>query len=198
MRARSTRPSRRPDRPRPYVPSDTSGNLENMMVDMLLNEIQTHISRIEDEQEKRRQESLKANRQPDYGWLMDWKLKTKKNLSKCSAVELMCQKIRPAEWGALIREWRQRVQFVESRDEVVNCFRAVVDDLVNERCASRNSVRFVDELLNSDDPANWHARPHTAAARLSRTAVGPRSQSIAELSPANLSALPSADPHDLV
>ncbi|KAI6211952.1 hypothetical protein M3Y96_00488800 [Aphelenchoides besseyi] len=144
---------------RPYIPSDMSGNLESMMIDMLLNEIQTHISRLEDEQE-----SLKETRQPDYGWLMDWKLKTKKTLSfrECSAIEMICQKIRPNEWGALIREFRQRVQFIRNRDDVVNTFRAVVDEILNERCASQNSVRLVDELLNS---------PNSTIAELAREAT---------------------------
>lgn len=35
---------------RPYIPSgDINGNVEAMMIDMLINEIQMHISRLEDE-----------------------------------------------------------------------------------------------------------------------------------------------------
>ncbi|KAI6224671.1 hypothetical protein M3Y95_00777300 [Aphelenchoides besseyi] len=186
---------------RPYIPSDMSGNLESMMVDMLLNEIQTHISRLEDEQEKQRQESLKETRQPDYGWLMDWKLKTKKTLSfrECSAIEMICQKIRPNEWGALIREFRQRVQFIRNRDDVVNTFRAVVDEILNERCASQNSVRLVDELLNSPNSTNWRVRPQTAAAHVMQSQQnGARSFSIEQLSAATLSPRHFNETHEIV
>lgn len=70
--------------------------------------------------EKRRQEIMQTTRTPDYSWLMDWKLKSKKNLGfrvsvldkslnefmclkECAAIEMMCRKIRPNEWSSLIR-----------------------------------------------------------------------------------------------
>lgn len=71
-----------PHSARPYVPSgDVNGNIEAMMIDMMINEIQSHISRLEEEQEIQRQEMMRATKTPDYGWLMDWKLKTRKNLN---------------------------------------------------------------------------------------------------------------------
>lgn len=47
-------------------------------------------------------------------------------------------------------EWRSRIRYVESRDDVLGVFRQVIDDVITERCSSRNSVRLVDELAASD------------------------------------------------
>jgi hypothetical protein len=59
---------------------------------------------------------------------------------------MMCQKIRPNEWGQLIREWRLRIRYVQSRDDVIGVFRQVVDEILGERCSSRNSFRMVNEV----------------------------------------------------
>jgi hypothetical protein len=49
MHSRSIDSSTTPRSARPYIPSDVNGNVEAMMIDMMINEIQTHISRVEDE-----------------------------------------------------------------------------------------------------------------------------------------------------
>jgi hypothetical protein len=49
MNSRSIDSSTTPRSARPYIPSDVNGNVEAMMIDMMINEIQTHISRVEDE-----------------------------------------------------------------------------------------------------------------------------------------------------
>jgi uracil DNA glycosylase len=64
---------------------------------------------------------------------------------------MLCRKIRPNEWSDLIREWRSRIRYVESRDDVVGMFRQVVEEMINKRSHSRNSVRLVDELAHSED-----------------------------------------------
>ena len=81
---------------RSYVPSDGGvGDASNMMTDLVLSDIQKAISDFEKKkvrlilflflnlnfQEEERQQALKELRQPDYSWLMDWKLKAKKHLS---------------------------------------------------------------------------------------------------------------------
>jgi hypothetical protein len=48
--SRSIDSSTTPISARPYVPSSSNGDVEAMMIDMLINEIQMHISRLEDEQ----------------------------------------------------------------------------------------------------------------------------------------------------
>lgn len=82
---------------RSYVPGDSGvGDANNMMTDLVLSDIQKAILEFEkkkvtnyfifilmnfDFQEDERQQALKELRQPDYSWLMDWKLKARKNLS---------------------------------------------------------------------------------------------------------------------
>ncbi|KAI6175486.1 hypothetical protein M3Y97_00694200 [Aphelenchoides bicaudatus] len=196
MQSRSMDSSATPRSARPYIPSDVNGNVEAMMIDMMINEIQTHISRVEDEHEKRRQEIMKMTRTPDYSWLMDWKLKTKKSLSfrECSAIETMCHKVRPSEWSILIREWRSRVRYVESRDDVLGVFRQIVDSLITERCVSRQSVRFVDELAPSAN--NEEGRP--ASRYPSPQPATHRSISVAELSVPGLFQKQFGEIHDIV
>ncbi|CAD5218795.1 unnamed protein product [Bursaphelenchus okinawaensis] len=131
---------------RPYFPSSLCGDVESMMIDMVLTEIQNQIERIEDEQERKRQEALKESQSPDYTWLMDWKLKNKKvlNFRECSAVELLCQKIQPAEWSLLIRTFRTKARYVDSRDGVIDIFRHSVEEIIGQR-GGNTSVLNVDE-----------------------------------------------------
>ncbi|CAD5226703.1 unnamed protein product [Bursaphelenchus xylophilus] len=148
--------SGQPRSARPYVPSSLCGDVESMMIDMVLTEIQNQIGRIEDEQEQKRQESLRETQSPDYSWLMDWKLKNKKvlNFRECSAVELLCQKIKPNEWSLLIRTFRSKVRYVDSRDGVIEVFRGTVDEVRQQR-GDNVSMMNVDET----EDETWRSDP---------------------------------------
>ncbi|KAI1733013.1 RD3 protein [Ditylenchus destructor] len=138
----------RPHSARQHNPdTDTSGDVEAMMVDLILGDIQTEISRIEQDNEKKRQECLKEAKTPDYGWLMDWRLKSKKILDvrEMTDIELLCAKVKPNEWNRLIRDWRGQVKFVESREEVIDLFRNIVNEIVHHRCHRQTSLQFIDE-----------------------------------------------------
>uniref|UniRef100_A0A183BY17 Uncharacterized protein n=1 Tax=Globodera pallida TaxID=36090 RepID=A0A183BY17_GLOPA len=123
-----------------------------MMCDLVLGEIQAEISKAEKETERRRQEELRLTNRPDYSWLVDWRLRAKRPLGfrESSEVELLCAKVRPEEWRRLLKEWRTRVRFVESRDEVLDTFRTVVDELATERMRRECLVESVDEHLEEN------------------------------------------------
>ncbi|KAL3114657.1 hypothetical protein niasHT_016288 [Heterodera trifolii] len=143
---------------RPFVPSggerrDEIGKtgddqaMVQMMCDLVLGEIQAEISRVEKEMERRRQDERRLTNQPDYSWLMDWRLRAKRPLSfrESSEVELLCSKVRAEEWRRLLKEWHTKVRFAESRDEVLDTFRALVDEMAMERMRKKCVVQSVDE-----------------------------------------------------
>uniref|UniRef100_A0A914E7M7 Uncharacterized protein n=1 Tax=Acrobeloides nanus TaxID=290746 RepID=A0A914E7M7_9BILA len=130
---------------RSYVPTSTNHDSEVLMTDLVLSEIQNEIIRFEETREKRRQEALREARTPDYSWLMDWKVKSKKflNFKESAEIETLCNKIRPCEWKEVILNWRGRITTVEFRDEIINEFRAAVYEVVNSRC--RREISLIRE-----------------------------------------------------
>ncbi|KAL3080829.1 hypothetical protein niasHS_014934 [Heterodera schachtii] len=164
---------------RPFVPSggerrDEVGKtgddqaMVQMMCDLVLGEIQAEISRVEKEMERRRQDERRLTNQPDYSWLMDWRLRAKRPLSfrESSEVELLCSKVRAEEWRRLLKEWHTKVRFAESRDEVLDTFRALVDEIATERMRRKCVVQSVDEQQQleennaaKDTPAREAKRP---------------------------------------
>uniref|UniRef100_A0A914H2X1 Uncharacterized protein n=1 Tax=Globodera rostochiensis TaxID=31243 RepID=A0A914H2X1_GLORO len=119
---------------RPFVPGGGGPCRDGMMCDLVLGEIQAEISKAEKETERRRQEELRLTNRPDYSWLVDWRLRAK----------------RPLGFRESSEEWRTRVRFVESRDEVLDTFRTVVDELATERMRRECLVMSVDEQLEEN------------------------------------------------
>uniref|UniRef100_A0A915DK17 Uncharacterized protein n=1 Tax=Ditylenchus dipsaci TaxID=166011 RepID=A0A915DK17_9BILA len=87
-----------------------------MMCDLVLGDIQAEISRIEQEREKTTG-LLKRSQNSRLLLAHGLAIKSKKILTvrEGTEVELLCAKVRPKEWNRLIREWRTRVKFIESR-----------------------------------------------------------------------------------
>uniref|UniRef100_A0A1I8C2B7 Transposase n=1 Tax=Meloidogyne hapla TaxID=6305 RepID=A0A1I8C2B7_MELHA len=62
---------------------------------------------------------------PDYTWLIDWRLRAKRPLG--------------------YREWRRRVRYVDSRDEILNVFRQTVEWIISERMENECRIECVNE-----------------------------------------------------
>ncbi|CAK5078862.1 unnamed protein product [Meloidogyne enterolobii] len=117
---------------RPFVPmavhptsSEDDNAMLQMMCDLMLDEIQTQIDRVQKEAEQRRQEELRLTKMPDYTWLIDWRLRAKRPLG--------------------YREWRRRVRYVDSRDEILNVFRQTVEWVISERMENECRIECVNE-----------------------------------------------------
>jgi len=132
---------------RPYVPSDDGAEMELIKVDLILGEIDKEITRIEEEAEKKRQKMLRESHQPDYAWLLDYRLKPKKGISfrESSEAEFLCSKIKPDEWKRSINEWRIRIRFAQTREEVMTEFRNVIYDIVSDRYKRETSFQQINE-----------------------------------------------------
>jgi len=140
---------------RPYVPSDDGAEMELIKVDLILGEIDKEITRIEEEAEKKRQKMLRESHQPDYAWLLDYRLKPKKGISfrESSEAEFLCSKIKPDEWKRSINEWRIRIRFAQTREEVMTEFRNVIYDIVSDRYKRETSFQQINEQ-GSDEVEN--------------------------------------------
>uniref|UniRef100_A0A915MBR1 Uncharacterized protein n=1 Tax=Meloidogyne javanica TaxID=6303 RepID=A0A915MBR1_MELJA len=149
---------------RPFVPmavhptsSEDDNAMLQMMCDLMLDEIQTQIDRVQKEAEQRRQEELRLTKMPDYTWLIDWRLRAKRPLGyrESTEVEHLAAKIRPGEWRQFLKEWRRRVRYVDSRDEILNVFRQTVEWVISERmenecrieCVNEHEIQGVSNLL---------------------------------------------------
>jgi len=66
---------------------------------------------------------------------MDYRLRSGKTLGYKDSldIELLCNRVRSNEWPNLLKEWRTRVQFVDSRDHVVEAFRFAVIEVIGRR-----------------------------------------------------------------
>ncbi|KAE9556489.1 hypothetical protein FO519_000374 [Halicephalobus sp. NKZ332] len=155
---------------RSYVPSDGGiGDANSMMTDLVLSDIQKAINEFEKKKEDERQRTLKELRQPDYSWLMDWKLKAKRTLSfkESSEIETLCSKLKPCEWKEVITAWRSKTVNSQSRDEIVEAFKESATEIINKRIE-----RELEMIRESDEPP--------------QQLNSDRSRSVAELSVLNL------------
>ncbi|KAF7629909.1 hypothetical protein Mgra_00009098 [Meloidogyne graminicola] len=148
--------------------------MQQMMCDLILDEIQTQIDRVQKETEQRRQEELRLTKMPDYSWLIDWKLRTKRPLGfrESTEIEYLTTKIRPGEWRGLLEEWRSRVRYAENREEILNIFKQTIEWIINKRMENECKIECINEQeikpeIIEKKQTKTNIRPMTAQPRIS-------------------------------
>uniref|UniRef100_A0AC34F0D4 Uncharacterized protein n=1 Tax=Panagrolaimus sp. ES5 TaxID=591445 RepID=A0AC34F0D4_9BILA len=140
---------------RSYFPSDDGASDGNtMMTDLVMSDIQKAIEDFENKKEEERKKELQQSRQPDYSWLMDWKLKAKKHLSfkESSEIESLCQKLKPYEWKEVITTWRDRLPECKNRDEIITSYRDIASEIINVRIERElQMIKEAEEPPQVDD-----------------------------------------------
>uniref|UniRef100_A0A0N5B261 Recombinase n=1 Tax=Strongyloides papillosus TaxID=174720 RepID=A0A0N5B261_STREA len=150
---------------KPFVPFKTynisEGDPQRMFVDIIVKEME---GRIESILEKKEQEAAEARSprfikesgvylpsQPDYLWLMDCKLKERKNLSiqEYLSVEKLIEKTTMCEWGMVIDLWEKELEFVKTRAEVIESFENVIQSILDRREEKKLSFSSVDDVVIS-------------------------------------------------
>ncbi|CAI2351173.1 unnamed protein product [Caenorhabditis sp. 36 PRJEB53466] len=140
-----------------------------LLFDLVIGEIEMAVVRFETEKELKAEEERKAERRPDYSWLVSGNShRARKQLSvhEKNRIENACERLKPCEWSKTIDTWKKKTQDPSSRDEIVEQFviathdtiqarkheptlGEVVRNITSGRSISFNSVRHADMPRNA-------------------------------------------------
>uniref|UniRef100_A0A8R1I4G7 Uncharacterized protein n=1 Tax=Caenorhabditis japonica TaxID=281687 RepID=A0A8R1I4G7_CAEJA len=96
-----------------------------LLFDLVIGEVEMAVVRFELEREQKAEDERKAERRPDYSWLVSGSAnRAKKQLSvhEKNRIENACERLKPCEWSKTIDTWKEKIQNAETRDEIVDHF----------------------------------------------------------------------------
>lgn len=149
----------------PFVPThfyySSINDPQKIFTDIITGEMERKIGEILEKKEKEENEKKNSQgkvingvyqkKEPDYGWLMDSKLKERKNLSflEYSHVSDLIEKTTSSEWNVLIDLWGWELDSVTTRNEVIKTFEECVYKIISNRLQLLPSSASVDDVAIS-------------------------------------------------
>ncbi|KHN85905.1 hypothetical protein Tcan_14823 [Toxocara canis] len=121
---------------------------DRMMIDLIIAEVESAVSRFETEQEIRRSERCLREHVADYSWLATNSSARRRkylSMSERSKIESACCLIIASEWSALLSTWRSRMRMVSEREHILEAFSSAVHEVIASRPRSNT---LTDVLLN--------------------------------------------------
>ncbi|CAP35278.1 Protein CBG17667 [Caenorhabditis briggsae] len=96
-----------------------------LLFDLVIGEIELAVVRFELEKEQKEEEERKAERRPDYSWLVTGGARRHRkqlSLQEKNRIENACERLKPCEWSKTIDTWKTRTQSPTSRDQIIEEF----------------------------------------------------------------------------
>uniref|UniRef100_A0A0M3I6Z6 Uncharacterized protein n=1 Tax=Ascaris lumbricoides TaxID=6252 RepID=A0A0M3I6Z6_ASCLU len=126
---------------------------DRMMIDLIIAEVESAVSRFETEQEMRHSERCLREHIADYSWLAtDSSARRRKYLSlnERAKVESACCLIIASEWSALLSTWRSRLRTVTEREDILEAFSSAVQDVISSRPRTNTLTDVGNDTPRSD------------------------------------------------
>ncbi|KAF1758392.1 hypothetical protein GCK72_014850 [Caenorhabditis remanei] len=148
-----------------------------LLFDLVIGEVEMAVVRYELDKEMKEEEERKAERRPDYSWLMSGgsrRFRKQLDAGERNRIENACERLKPCEWSKTIETWKMKTKNPESRDDIIKLFVAATHDTIQSR---KHEPTITEVLKNFATGKSGHTVRHGESPRENLS-----SRNLAELS----------------
>ncbi|CAL2041097.1 hypothetical protein CAEBREN_22485 [Caenorhabditis brenneri] len=127
-----------------------------LLFDLVIGEIEMAVVRFEIEKEQKAEEERKAERRPDYSWLISGgSHRARKQLSvhERNRIENACERLKPCEWSKTIDTWKMKTQEPTSRDQIIEQFVIATHDTIQSRRHEATISEVIKKIASGKSPS---------------------------------------------